>query len=237
MRAYFKQLYEPAPWLPFPCGSPGSLPERASPAWGNQRARSRSAKRLLTAPYPQRPEGIPQNESRAGRPDHGAAGDSPAVAFYPGGVIRSGAAQERRGAADPLAGRPFGGGPFPQPGRGTERLYFSTSLLNRFISPVVLALDQNERSMWPALWPNDLVLLDRSPIERRRPDFEHVYALSWAGEGWVGRCRVVGGALVVVVDNARQAHSLHGPVPLERKEVLDIVRGKIVWVGRELDVV
>ena len=62
------------------------------------------------------------------------------------------------------------------------------------------ALDQNERGMWPALWPNDLVLLDRSPIERRRPKFEHVYALCWEGKGWVGRCRVVGGALVVVVD-------------------------------------
>ena len=127
-----------------------------------------------------------------------------------------------------------GGNPFPQPGRGTERRYFSTSLLNQLISPVVLALDQNERGMWPAIWPNDLVLLDRSPIERRRPEFEHVYALSWEGEGWVGRCRVVGGALVVVVDNARQAHSLHGPVPLDGKEVLDIVRGKIVWVGRDL---
>ena len=152
----------------------------------------------------------------------------------------SGLAPPRRGEAlpIPLLDGPLGGGnPFPQPGRGAARLYFSTSLLNRLISPVVLALDQNERSMWPALWPNDLVLLDRSPIERRRPDFEHVYALSWAGEGWVGRCRVVGGALVVVVDNARQAHSLHGPVPLERKEVLDIVRGKIVWVGRDLDVV
>ena len=152
----------------------------------------------------------------------------------------SGLAPPRRGEAlpIPLLDGPLGGGnPFPEPGRGAARLYFSTSLLNRLISPVVLALDQNERSMWPALWPNDLVLLDGSPIERRRPDFEHVYALSWAGEGWVGRCRVVGGALVVVVDNARQAHSLHGPVPLERKEMFDIVRGKIVWVGRELDVV
>ena len=135
----------------------------------------------------------------------------------------------------PLLEGPLGGGnPFPQPGRGTERRYFSTSLLNQPISPVVLALDQNERGMWPAIWPNDLVLLDRSPIERRRPEFEHVYALSWEGEGWVGRCRVVGGALVVVVDNARQAHSLHGPVPLDGKEVLDIVRGEIVWVGRDL---
>ena len=139
----------------------------------------------------------------------------------------------------PLLDGPLGGGhPFPEMGRGTERHYFSASLLNQLISPVVLALDQNERGMWPALWPNDLVLLDRSPIERRRPKFEHVYALCWEGKGWVGRCRVVGGALVVVVDNARQAvHSLHGSVPLEHQEVLDVVRGKIVWVGRELDAV
>ena len=42
----------------------------------------------------------------------------------------------------------------------------------------------------------------------------------------------------MVVDNARQAvHSLHGSVPLEHQEVLDVVRGKIVWVGRELDAV
>ena len=136
-----------------------------------------------------------------------------------------------------LDGSLGGGNPFPQLGRGMERRYFSTSLVNQLISPVVLVLDKNERGMWPALWPNDLVLLDCSPIERRRPTFEHVYALSWQGEGWIGRCRVVGGALVVVVDNTRQAHSLHGPVPLERKEVLDIVRGKIVWVGRDLDVV
>ncbi len=62
-----------------------------------------------------------------------------------------------------------------------------------------------------------------------------MYALLWRGQGLVGRCRVVGRALVVVVDNAREAVDIRSPIPLEGHDVLDIVKGKIVWLGRDLD--
>jgi hypothetical protein len=102
------------------------------------------------------------------------------------------------------------------------------------VTPVLVRLGASEDSMWPALRPGDLVLLDRSPLERRSPSSERIYAISWKNKGWVARCRRAGRALVVVVDNARAAASPPETISLANREILDVVRGRIVWVGRDL---
>jgi hypothetical protein len=107
-------------------------------------------------------------------------------------------------------------------------------VLSAAVSPVVAQLDAREDSMSPLLEPGDWVLLDRSPTLRRRPQFGSAYALSWKEVGFVARCRVVGDALVLVADNARQSVDVPNPIPLAGRNILDVVKGKIVWVGREL---
>lgn len=137
-------------------------------------------------------------------------------------------------AAPVLQGRLGAGAAFPPLGQETGRYFLPVHLLAAAVSPAVAQLDAHETAMSPFLEPGDWVLLDRSPAARRRPLFENAYALSWKGKGYVARCRVVGGALVLVADNPRQISDIPSQIPLAGRNVLDIVRGKIVWVGREL---
>jgi hypothetical protein len=132
-----------------------------------------------------------------------------------------------------LQGRLGAGSAYPQ--LSQEGCYFLPQRLPASaVSPAVVQLDSRETAMSPFLDPGDWVLLDGSPAARRRPLFEHAYALSWQTKGYVARCRIVGGALVLVADNAGQSSAIPGQIPLAGRNVLDIVRGRIVWVGREL---
>jgi hypothetical protein len=133
-----------------------------------------------------------------------------------------------------LQGRLGGGTAFPQPGQQASRYFLPQRLLAAAVSPAVVQLDGAETAMSPFLEPGDWVLLDRSPSVRRRPLFEHAYALSWKGRGYVARCRVVGAALVLVADNPRQSSDIPSQVPRAGLDVLDLVKGRVVWVGRQL---
>jgi transcriptional regulator with XRE-family HTH domain len=134
-----------------------------------------------------------------------------------------------------LEGRLGAGKPFPQPGRPANRYLLPARLLAAAINPAVAQLDGREEAMSPFLDPGDWVLLDRSPAARRRPRFECAYALSWKGEGFVRRCRVIRGALVVVPDNPTQNAKIPTQIALAGHDVLDIVRGRITWIGRDLN--
>lgn len=137
-------------------------------------------------------------------------------------------------AAPVLQGRLGAGAVFPPLGPEASRYFLPQHLLAAAVSPAVVQLDARETAMSPFLEAGDWVLLDRSPAARRRPLFENAYALSWKAKGYVARCRVVGGALVLVADNARQGSDIPSQIALAGHNVLDIVKGKIVWVGREL---
>ncbi len=127
-----------------------------------------------------------------------------------------------------------GGKAFPARASFQHRRLFPAAELAGFVSPALARLGASEDSMWPALLPGDLLLLDRSPLERRRPSSEGIYAISCKNKGWVARCRRVGRALVVVVDNARAASSPPETISLSGRDILDVVRGRVVWVGRDL---
>jgi transcriptional regulator with XRE-family HTH domain len=133
-----------------------------------------------------------------------------------------------------LQGRLGAGAPFPQAGQEANRFFLPQRLGAAAVSPAVVQIEAHETAMSPFLEPGDWVLLDRSPAVRRRPLFEHAYALSWNARGYVARCRVVGGALVLVADNPRQSAEIPSQIPLAGLNVLDIVNARIVWVGREL---
>jgi hypothetical protein len=141
----------------------------------------------------------------------------------------------------PMLGGSLGGGKaFPRDMSAPQQFSFPAAEAAGTISPVLARIDRAENSMRPTVWPGDIVLLDRSPQERRRPTIDSVYAVCWKNRGWIGRCRRVSRALVIVVDNAREVNhareavSPASTISLAHRDVLDVVRGKIVWLGRDL---
>ena len=56
-----------------------------------------------------------------------------------------------------------GGASYPRLSATVERRFFPASVLSRLISPVLARVHVAEKSMWPLIWPQDLLLLDRSP--------------------------------------------------------------------------
>jgi hypothetical protein len=123
---------------------------------------------------------------------------------------------------------------FPEGGQIAGHRVFPVSFLARFADPVLVWLAAEEDGMTPLIAPGDLVLVDRSEAERRRPVFEGVYVLAFSGEGAVCRCQAVGSALVLLTENTRRSYRLPGHLSLVKRSVLDFVRGRVVWTSREL---
>lgn len=105
--------------------------------------------------------------------------------------------------------------------------------LARFTQPTLLRLAADEETMTPLIEPGDVVLVDRAEDSRGRPVFGSIYALALSGQSAVCRCQRVGGALVLVAENGRRLPALPDCVPLARRDILDVVRGRVVWAGRE----
>jgi hypothetical protein len=48
------------------------------------------------------------------------------------------------------------------------------------------------------------------------------------------RCEVVGRELVVMPENMQQRGFSPTTIPLADRDILEIIRGEVVWIGREL---
>lgn len=127
--------------------------------------------------------------------------------------------------------------PFPERLDDAAHLLFPAPFLSRFVTPVLLRLDADEHTMSPLLEPGDVVLVDCADSKRVRPIFERIYALSFHGRGAVCRCQLVGGVLVLAAEDSRRASHIPECLPLGKQNILDIVRGTVVWACRELDVI
>jgi hypothetical protein len=92
----------------------------------------------------------------------------------------------------------------------------------------------DEGSMWPAIWPGDTVVVDPSPDVRRNPDVQGICILRINGRGFVRRCAQVGARLLILSDQEPPAGPPLRWVSLDGRKILDIVRGRIVWIGRSL---
>ena len=124
---------------------------------------------------------------------------------------------------------------FPDGTEEAGRRLFPSTFLSRFGEPVLLQLAAEEDSMVPLLEPGDLVLVDRAEAARRQPRFDHVYVLSFAGRSAACRCQQVGASLVLVADNSRRSLRLPDHLALVKRDILDIVKGRIVWACREFE--
>ncbi len=133
-----------------------------------------------------------------------------------------------------LKGRIAAGQPFPIEARFSSSRAFTQEFLGQFTRPVLVKVGAGEVSMLPTIQPNDLLLIDQSEQRRRRPEFSRIYALSLDEGGTIKRCEIVENELVIVPENMQQRGFTPRTIPLEDHNILDIIRGEVVWIGREL---
>lgn len=133
-----------------------------------------------------------------------------------------------------LKGRIAAGQPFPVDARLAGGRAFTAEFVKRFRRPVLIKVGASEISMLPTIQPNDLLLIDQDEQRRRKPMFSRIYALSLKDGGTVKHCEVVEDELVIVPENMQQRGFAPQTVSLEGENILDIVRGEVVWIGREL---
>jgi len=133
-----------------------------------------------------------------------------------------------------LKGRIAAGQPFPVDARYAGTRAFTAEFLKQFVRPVLVKIGAAEVSMLPTVQPNDLLLIDQNEEKRRHPVFSSIYALNLDEGGTTKHCEVVNGELVIVPENMQQRGFSPRTISLEERNILDIVRGVVVWIGREL---
>jgi len=133
-----------------------------------------------------------------------------------------------------LKGRIAAGQPFPVDARYAGTRAFTAEFLKQFVRPVLVKIGAAEVSMLPTVQPNDLLLIDQNEEQRRHPVFSRIYALNLDEGGTTKHCEVVNGELVIVPENMQQRGFSPRTISLEERNILDIVRGVVVWIGREL---
>ena len=108
------------------------------------------------------------------------------------------------------------------------------SLLAGVVDPLAARLAP-DLVMPGALAAHDLVLLDQNPLIRATPGYNGIWVVS---EGSGLRVRYLrwdaarlGIADEVTLEDPQRWHS----IPLQGRNILDIVRARIVWIGREME--
>ena len=91
----------------------------------------------------------------------------------------------------------------------------------------------DENSMWPTICAGDTIVVDPALRSRRNPDVQAIYVMRINGRGFIRRCRKVGDRLLILSDQEAAGPPLTW-VSLENRKILDVVRGRIVWIGRSL---
>ena len=133
-----------------------------------------------------------------------------------------------------LKGRLGPGQPFPVEVRISGYRAFLRSFSGKFHHPMLIAVGSKEEAMIPSIQPSDLVLLDTKPAKRKAPHLDSVYALSLGNGSGLRHCGLAGNSLLLVPENPRWRGSEAAEIRLEGIDITSIVKGEVVWVGREL---
>ena len=126
------------------------------------------------------------------------------------------------------------GQPFPVEGRIAGYRAFLREFVSKFHRPLLVVVSPKEEAMVPTIRPLDLVLLDTDPEKRKTPELKHIYAVSVGGGSGLRHCGLAGSSLMLMPENPRWPESHPTEVRLEGLDILSIVRGRVVWTGREL---
>jgi hypothetical protein len=107
-------------------------------------------------------------------------------------------------------------------------------LVKYLIEPVAAHLAP-DLVMPAALAANDLVLLDQSPVLRATPAGDRLWIVA-EGSGLRARyLRLAGTRLLVGNEVTRGDPQQWLSIPLQGRNILEIVRAHIVWIGREME--
>lgn len=135
-----------------------------------------------------------------------------------------------------LEGRIGPGHPFPLRPSPSERMLFPISFLEKFVAPQLVRLGHDPK-MTPILRENDLVMLDRSEARRTHPERGGLYLVNRYGQGAVRRLRIHARRLWMVAEDALERPADWEPIMASGEHIPDIVRAKLVWLGRDLEAV
>jgi hypothetical protein len=128
------------------------------------------------------------------------------------------------GEVGPRSGMPTsGGGEFSWP--------FPDWILSRLVEPVLLRVG-SEKCMAPLIEPGDLVLIDQSPERRRDVDGTSIYVVAISGNSRLCRCRTAGSNLILSGEDHRLS-DLPSRLSVAGLDLIEIVRGVVVWCSRE----
>jgi transcriptional regulator with XRE-family HTH domain len=133
-----------------------------------------------------------------------------------------------------LKGKLGPGHTFPPEGRIEGYRAFLRSFVKAFHRPVLIAISAKEEAMIPSIQPLDMVLLDTDPAKRRAPQLDRIYAVSLEGGAGLRHCGLAGNSLVLIAENPSWREGKAAEISLDEKDILTIVRGEVVWVGRKL---
>ncbi|MBI3894612.1 MAG: helix-turn-helix domain-containing protein [Acidobacteria bacterium] len=124
--------------------------------------------------------------------------------------------------------------PFPVEGKISGYRAFLRSFVIEFHRPAVVGVSPREEAMIPSIQPLDLVLIDTQPARRKAPRLDRIYAISLEGGSGLRHCAVAGSSLLLVPENPHWREGHPQEIHLDGLDILSIVRGEVVWVGREL---
>jgi hypothetical protein len=147
---------------------------------------------------------------------------------------RAGGAPEAGAVDVPVLDGWLGPGlPLPTRPSGLERHPFPASFVAGLDYPVLARLAADPR-MDPLFRANDLILLDHSEDRRRHPDPRTAYVINRRGEGLVRRVCLERDDLLVLGSSGRRQCDGYEVFPLDGAHLLDVIRARVVWVGRFL---
>ena len=155
-------------------------------------------------------------------------GERVAAAFCPGcagpGVYRE---------VPVLEGGLGPGLPLPRIPSRVEKYPFPASYLASLERPRVARLAGDARMVGVVL-ENDLVLLDESHHSRTTPVNDALYVVNRNGEGLIRRLRLHEDSLYLITQDSFDRPSQWEAIRLGWCNVLDVVRAKVIWIGRQL---
>ncbi|MEX2264206.1 MAG: helix-turn-helix domain-containing protein [Bryobacteraceae bacterium] len=114
-----------------------------------------------------------------------------------------------------------------------ERYPFLASQVAHLSDPVAVRLATDPR-MAGVLNAGDLILLDRSEHLRKDPGPNGLYAVVYHGGSRVRRIKRREGGLLLLSEETRKDPAAWEYISLAGKDILDIVFGRLVWLGREM---
>ncbi len=111
---------------------------------------------------------------------------------------------------------------------------FSKGLVEPLSSPVVAQVAP-DLVLPSAVAANDFILLDQNPEVRSRPGGEKCWVVSDGSGLRIRYVKVSGTKIYLANENTVADPRQWQAIPLQDRDITDIVRARIVWIGRQLE--